>query len=86
MSLYLQISLHLTTKSICLYAGVCFLVRAHQDWDGRPPVLMEAMEGIGQGVYLSRLQDKIAEYGVCCVYDRLGTKSGKANFSDNFGR
>jgi len=42
------------------------------DWDGRPPVIMEAMEGIGSGVYLSRLQDRIAEYGVCCVYDRLG--------------
>ena len=41
-------------------------------WDGRPPVIMEAMEGIGSGVYLSRLQDQIAEYGVCCVYDRLG--------------
>ena len=41
-------------------------------WDGRPPVVMEAMEGVGQGVYLSRLQDRLAEYGVCCVYDRLG--------------
>ena len=35
-------------------------------------MIMEAMEGIGQGVYLRRIQDKIAEYGVCCVYDRLG--------------
>jgi pimeloyl-ACP methyl ester carboxylesterase len=43
-----------------------------KEWDGRPPVLMEAMEGLGSGIYLSRLQDQIAEYGVCCVYDRLG--------------
>ena len=40
-----------------------------KNWDGRPPVIMEAMEGIGQGVYLRRIQDKIAEYGVCCVYE-----------------
>ena len=49
-------------------------------WDGRrPPVIIEAMEGLGQGVYLSRIQKLISEDGVCCVYDRMGFGSSSAD-------
>eukprot|EP00286_Rhodomonas_abbreviata_P001414 CAMPEP_0181289360 /NCGR_PEP_ID=MMETSP1101-20121128/842_1 /TAXON_ID=46948 /ORGANISM="Rhodomonas abbreviata, Strain Caron Lab Isolate" /LENGTH=2547 /DNA_ID=CAMNT_0023393579 /DNA_START=238 /DNA_END=7881 /DNA_ORIENTATION=- len=42
------------------------------EYDGRPPVIMESMEGIGQGIALARLQDLIAQRGIACVYDRVG--------------
>ena len=38
--------------------------------DGRPPVIIESMEALGMGVAMRGLQEKIAESGVCCVYDR----------------
>ena len=40
--------------------------------DGRPPVIIESMEALGMAAAMRRLQDRIAEHGVCCVYDRVG--------------
>ena len=41
-------------------------------YDGRPAVVIEAMEAFAQGSAVARLQDTIAERGVACVYDRVG--------------
>uniref|UniRef100_A0A7S4KL73 Uncharacterized protein n=2 Tax=Guillardia theta TaxID=55529 RepID=A0A7S4KL73_GUITH len=42
------------------------------DYDGRPAIVTEAMEGIGQGISMARLQDYVTTKGICCVYDRVG--------------
>ena len=40
--------------------------------DGRPPVVIVSMEALGMAAAMQRLQDSIAENGICCVYDRIG--------------
>eukprot|EP00960_Hanusia_phi_P006742 192725-Hanusia_phi.AAC.3 len=42
------------------------------DYDGRPAIVTESMEGIGQGISMARFQEHVITKGVCCVYDRLG--------------
>uniref|UniRef100_A0A7S0HRZ3 Uncharacterized protein n=1 Tax=Hanusia phi TaxID=3032 RepID=A0A7S0HRZ3_9CRYP len=40
--------------------------------DKRNVVIIESMESLGMSVAMARLQDSIAQYGICCVYDRIG--------------
>ena len=40
--------------------------------NGKPPVIIESMEGIGTGISMARIQDEIAKNGIACVYDRAG--------------
>ena len=40
--------------------------------DDRPVVIFEAMEGLGQALYMSGVQAKVARVGIACAYDRAG--------------
>jgi hypothetical protein len=40
--------------------------------DDRPVVIFEAMEGLGQALAVSGVQEKVARVGIACAYDRAG--------------
>lgn len=40
--------------------------------DGRPVVIMESMEGLGQALAMVKVQERLMQVGIVCAYDRAG--------------